>query len=312
MVSQKDLKIAVLTGTTASGKTGLGIEFARAHGNIEIINADSLLVYRGMDIGTAKPTTQELKIVPHHLIDICDPSENFTAGDFVKKAHEAIEDIQKRGKTPLVLGGTGFYLKALILGLWDAPKTDRAVRAHIESRTVEENFQILTEKDPTTALRIGINDHYRIVRALEIIEISGKTPTELESSQKTEAPYDYEVWILDRPEEELRKRIHARSAQMIEAGLIEEVKVIREKYPESRALGSVGYRQVCSYLDGVEPEGRKIPSGIPGLLAEIELGTRQLVKKQRTWFRGQIDATWFEMERDLELIQLRFKELYLR
>ena len=316
MVSQKNITgnllppIPILTGTTASGKTGLGIEFALSHGNMEIINADSLLVYRGMSIGTAKPTLPERRNVPHHLIDICEPSESFNAGDFVKRTHEAIQDIQKRGRKPLILGGTGFYLKALILGLWDAPKTDPEVRRALEARSIEENFSRLSQKDPDTALRIGKNDHYRIIRALEIIEISGKTPTFLEAAQKTQAPHHYEVWILDRPEEELRKRIHTRSVQMIEAGLIDEVQSIRTKCPGSRALGSVGYRQVCSYLDGTEPEGRKIKPGIEGLLGEIELATRQLVKKQRTWFRGQIDATWYEMEKDFPLLQARFKEIY--
>lgn len=311
MVSTQSLgKTLILTGPTASGKTALAMELAQKHAALEIINADSLLVYRTLNIGTAKPTAQELQSVPHHLIDIRWPNEPFTAGDFVREAESALQDVHSRGKRALITGGTGFYLKALLYGLWDAPKTDAALRAELEGYSSQELYRELEQKDAESALRIGLNDRYRLIRAIELIRLSGKTPTELQSLQPDTPNPRFELWVVDRGSDELTARIEARTRAMLQAGLIEEVRALREKYPHSRALSSVGYRQVCAFLDGIHPDGRKPEPGVAGLESEIGLATRQLVKQQRTWFRGQKNARWYTLDRDRDLLLSDFGKLY--
>ncbi|MGK5083369.1 tRNA (adenosine(37)-N6)-dimethylallyltransferase MiaA [Bdellovibrionota bacterium FG-1] len=285
-------KITVLTGPTAAGKTALALEAARAQpGVFEIINADSLIVYRGLDIGTAKPSRAELAQIPHHLIDIREPHEPFTAGDFVRAVNATLADIQARGKRALIVGGTGFYLKALFYGLWEGAGTDLNLRGKLEVLSNSELFSKVAQVDPLSAQRIGLADRYRLVRALEVIELSGKTPSALEKERPIEPDPRFELWIVDRPLAQLEARIRLRADQMIKQGLIEEVTRLRTHYeslglPLPRALSAVGYKEVCAYLDGITPAGRKIEHGIPGLVSEISLATRQLVKRQRTWFKN--------------------------
>ena len=302
-------KIIILTGPTASGKTALGISLALERGGYEIINADSMLVYRKMDVGTAKPTPSELAEIPHHLINIREPNEAFTAGDFVRETRRAIDEITQRGKRPIIVGGTGFYLKALLYGLWDAPKADPSIRKRLDQLTSPDLYDQLTQRDSVSALRIGINDRYRLVRALELIEASGKSPTELQAAQSTEPDPLFDLWVLDRPNAELHERIERRTRQMLDSGLIEEVQKIRTEYPGARALASVGYRQVCDQLDGVKPAGRIVKPGLPGLEEEISLATRQLVKSQRTWFRANKNARWFMLDQDLPLLKQAFSQM---
>lgn len=279
--------VIVLAGPTAAGKTALALEMAaRLPGLIEIVNADSMQVYRTMDIGTAKPTPAELASVPHHLIDIRNPDEPFAAGEFVREARTAIESIHARGKRALVVGGTGFYLRALFFGIWDGPAADAGIRARLETSTDAKLHASLTAIDPASALRIGAADRYRLIRALELHELSGKTPTELQAEMAGAPDPGLLLWVVDRAPSELEARFRLRAQQMLEQGLLKEVRGLRSRHPAARALGAVGYNEVCAYLDGVAPEGRKIPAGLPGLQSEIELATRQLVKKQRTWFRN--------------------------
>jgi tRNA dimethylallyltransferase len=302
--------IGILTGPTATGKSGLALELARAHPGIELINADSMLVYRGMDVGTAKPSSQERAEVRHHLIDIRDPGEPFTAGDFVREVERAIEEIHARGNRPLIVGGTGFYLKALLYGLWDAPKAEPALRAELNATEPQALFRELEARDPDAAYRIGPADHYRLVRAVELLRMTGKTPTELEAERPAQSDPRFALWIIDRETGELFDRIAARTREMLAAGFVDEVKRIRERAPGSRALEAVGYAQVSDYLGGKLPEGRKIRPGLDGLADEIELATRQLVKRQRTWFRGQHEGLWFTLERDRAGLLRAFKEAY--
>ncbi|MEK6578940.1 MAG: tRNA (adenosine(37)-N6)-dimethylallyltransferase MiaA [Bdellovibrionota bacterium] len=298
--------VIVLTGTTASGKTSASLDFARKYGPIEIINADSLLVYRGMDIGTAKPGQKERDGIPHHLIDFKDPNDPFSAGDFVRETESALSDICSRGKIPLIVGGTGFYLKALFFGLWESGKADPVIREKLEKYSNQELYERLEKIDSVSALRMGVNDRYRLIRALEIFELSGKTPTELQSKQSRNPNPDFQLWVLDRPNSELYERISQRSRDMLNSGFIDEVKTLMQRYPQSRALSAVGYEEVKKYLKGEKPQGRTVPEGMPGLTQEIELATRQLVKKQRTWFRGQKYAKWFILERDRVALKQAF------
>ncbi len=307
--------IGILTGPTATGKSSLALELATHHRNIEIINADSLLVYRGMNIGTAKPTPQELAQVPHHLIDIRDPNESFTAGEFCRAAEAAIQAIQNKGKRVLIVGGTGFYLKSLLFGLWDAPAADLNFRKELDEKTNPQLFRELEQRDPPSALRIGQSDRYRLVRALEIIHLTGRSPTELQSHVKKEADPRFKLWIIDRSTSELTQRIEQRTQAMLHQGLIEEFKSLQLQFPGSRSLESIGYKQVAHYLAARQPPGRKVKSGLEGLSDEIQLATRQLVKSQRTWFRNQSlhvsSSIWFNLDSECSKLEEAFKSMYL-
>jgi len=277
----------ILSGPTACGKTGFSIEFAQQH-SIEIINADSLLVYRDFDIGTAKPTAAEQSGVPHHLIDICDPLENFSAADFVNQARSMIAQIESRGKRALIVGGTPFYLKALCFGVWEAPATHPEFRSTLEPFTSEELHARLTSRDPKRADDIHPSDRYRVIRALEILEFSSfQTHEEMlaQSSPLQPNPLFPLLWI-DRDHAELESRIQIRTQEMLKHGFVDEVIRLQNQFPGARALNSVGYRQVCDYLAERAPSGRKIRPGTAGLADEIQLATRQLVKSQRTFLKG--------------------------
>ena len=308
-------KIGILTGPTASGKTGLAIEFASAleagSSPIEIINADSLLVYRGMNIGTAKPSREELAAIPHHLIDVRDPDQPYNAGDFVADVDAVIREIRSRGARPLIVGGTGFYLKALLYGLWESPRSTPELRQEIETLSSDSLYEALFKSDEVSALRIGKNDRYRLVRATELIRLTGKTPTQLEAEQ-ADRPADprFELWLIDREAGELDARIAARTQAMLKEGLVEECKTLVERFPGAAPLSSIGYAQVLAYFDGRKPEGRKVRPGLDGLADEITLATRQLVKRQRTWFRGQAEGRWFKMDRERGALQSEFDRIY--
>jgi tRNA dimethylallyltransferase len=309
MVSAPRL-IPILSGPTASGKTALALSLARRAGNVEIVNADSLLVYRGMNIGTAKPSHQELEETRHHLIDIREPSEDFTAGDFIRESDRIIEDISARRKMPFFVGGSGFYLKARLYGLWQAPPTDENLRSRLEASSNTDLYEKLYLADPESALRIGVNDRYRLVRALEIIELSGSTPSELRSQGPKLPDPRFALWVVDRPTREIENRIDQRTHGMLREGLVEETKQLLAKFPRARALNAVGYAQTVDYLEGKPPEGRKVLPGLPGLSAEISLATRQLVKRQRTWFRGEKSSEWFMLEADQEKLEVKFLEIH--
>lgn len=313
MVSEKGLAqpdCAILTGVTASGKTALALKFCALHPELEIINADSLLFYRGMDIGTAKPTEHERSQTKHHLIDIRNPDEAYTAGDFAKDVEKARAEITAAGKRALIVGGSGFYLKALIYGLWDAPPTDLDLRTRLEKETSATLYARLLAVDQPAALRIGQNDRYRLVRSLEIFELTSETPTELQSRQNRTPNSRFKLLVLDRGTDELFSRIEERTKNMLVLGLVEEVSAIRKSYPTSRALDAVGYAQVIAFLDGTPPPGRKLNAGLSGLTSEIELATRQLVKRQRTWFRSEKSAHYFLMDQDSKPLWQNLSEIY--
>jgi tRNA dimethylallyltransferase len=287
-----------IMGPTAAGKTDLAIEIAKQL-PVEIISVDSALVYKGMDIGTAKPSIEELKLYPHHLVDIIDPTESYSAGNFRHDALVLMADITARGKIPLLVGGTMLYFKALEQGLADLPSADLLIRQKLESE--REQFGLaylhnrLKEVDPVSAKRIHVNDPQRLQRALEVYEISGKTLTELTNEQHESLPYKVIKIILSPFERAvLHQRIANRYKDMMKKEFIEEVKILFSRddcHENLPAIRAVGYRQAWSFLSGDYNEEMFIEKAI--------VATRQMAKRQLTWLRSQTDGIWFDSGTDI-------------
>ncbi len=274
-----------LMGPTASGKTDLAIQL-RQQLPVEVISVDSALIYRGMDIGTAKPSKAELALAPHRLIDICDPAESYSAANFRTDALREMQEISAQGKIPLLVGGTMLYYKALLEGLSPLPSADEKVRSEIEAKAALIGwaglYQELCKIDPISAQRINPNDSQRINRALEVFYLTGKTLTEL-TAQKGEAlPYDIlQFAIAPEHREVLHRRIEQRFHNMIELGFQQEVEKLYRRPDLNENLPSircVGYRQMWEYLRGDYDHNEMIFRGI--------CATRQLAKRQITWLRG--------------------------
>lgn len=270
--------IIALVGSTASGKSELAVHIARKY-NAEILSCDSLLVYRHLKIGTAKPEPHELLENPHHGIDLVEPNEDFTAGDYVRYARAVINDLYNKKKKVLIVGGTGFYLKALLCGTWDAPPTQPKLREKIEVNSTENLYSLLQKQDPKYAEKIKSNDRYRIVRALEIIESSGKTVTEISLGQmQNPLPYSVHIIGIQRGKLELERRIIERTNRMFSQGLIEETKILIKYYGENnRALSCVGYKEAQLFL--------KEKLNLTECRERVMISTRQLAKKQKTFFK---------------------------
>ncbi|WP_373819860.1 tRNA (adenosine(37)-N6)-dimethylallyltransferase MiaA [Glaesserella sp.] len=281
---QKPLAI-FLMGPTASGKTDLAIRL-RQNLPVEVISVDSALIYKGMDIGTAKPSKAELELAPHRLIDILDPLESYSVANFREDALREMADISAQGKIPLLVGGTMLYYKGLLEGLSPLPSSDPTVRTEIETKAAQFGWsalhQDLLKIDPIAAERINPNDSQRINRALEVFYISGKTMTELTTQQGEPIPYDILQFAI-APQERavLHQRIEQRFHKMIELGFEQEVRRLYERGDLTADLPSircVGYRQMWEYLDGKIGLDEAIFKGI--------CATRQLAKRQITWLRG--------------------------
>jgi tRNA dimethylallyltransferase len=278
--------IICLMGPTASGKTALAFEIAK-HFPCEIISVDSAMVYRGMDIGTAKPSTAERASVPHHLIDIRDPEDAYSAGDFRRDALQLIDDITARGKTPLLVGGTMLYFKALQSGIAELPMADPLVRVTIESRAETEGWNKLHAElstlDPVAAARINPNDSQRIARALEVFYVSGKTLSAWHQENAVPASSHPFVNIALMPADRawLHERIAKRLDQMMAAGFMQEVEKLMQQHDLKRdlpSMRSVGYQECWSYLC------HEITYDT--MLDKIRAATRQLAKRQMTWLRS--------------------------
>ena len=284
-LEQKPLAI-FLMGPTASGKTDLAIQLRQQQLPVEVISVDSALIYRGMDIGTAKPSKAELALAPHRLIDICDPAESYSAANFRTDALREMQEISAQGKIPLLVGGTMLYYKALLEGLSPLPSADEKVRSEIEAKAAVIGWgglhQELSKIDPISAQRINPNDSQRINRALEVFYLTGKTLTEL-TAQKGEAlPYDIlQFAIAPEQREVLHLRIEQRFHKMIELGFQQEVEKLYRRSDLNENLPSircVGYRQMWEYLRGDYDHDEMVFRGI--------CATRQLAKRQITWLRG--------------------------
>ncbi|MGO0631680.1 tRNA (adenosine(37)-N6)-dimethylallyltransferase MiaA [Pseudomonas sp. SAR267] len=293
-----------LMGPTAAGKTDLAIELTKVL-PCELISVDSALVYRGLDIGSAKPSKEILAAYPHRLIDIRDPAESYSAAQFRADALEAMADITARGKIPLLVGGTMLYYKALIEGLADMPAADAAVRAELEAQAealgLAELHRQLAEVDPESAARIHPNDPQRLIRALEVYRVSGESMTAHRQRQFAESraadagagghlPYTVaSLAIAPADRHILHKRIALRFSQMLEQGFVDEVRSLRARSDLHAGLPSiraVGYRQVWDYLDGKLTENEMRERGI--------IATRQLAKRQFTWLRGWPGVHWLD------------------
>ena len=284
--------VVAIVGPTASGKSTLGIEVAlRLNG--EIINCDSVQVYQGIQIATAKVPLEERKGVPHHLIDFVPPEINYTAGEWARKAKEVIGEIESRGHTPLLVGGTGFYLRALRRPLFPSPETDRSLRARInrirEIHGAEHLYRLLERLDPPAAKLFYPRDWPRVQRAIEVYLQTGRSIT-LQKEIRPEPPestHRLRILALNPPRNELYHRINERTEAHFAAGLVDEVKGLLDTHvpADSNALGAHGYRRLVEYLRGQ----RDLSSAIE----QTKLDVRHYAKRQLTWFRHEPDVEWF-------------------
>jgi len=292
----KNLPLALfLMGPTASGKTDLAIRLRQSF-PVEIISVDSALIYKGMDIGTAKPTTDELTLAPHRLINILDPKEVYSAADFRRDALNEMHAIVKEGKIPLLVGGTMLYFKALLEGLSPLPAANLEIRKQIEQEALTFGWTHLHDQlaviDPVSAQRIHPNDPQRLSRALEVYRISGKTLTELTEIKGEPIPFNVKQFALAPKDRiELHRRIELRFSKMLESGFEDEVRSLylrKDLHKDLPSIRCVGYRQMWDYFDGSETLDEAVFRGV--------CATRQLAKRQITWLRSWSDLTWLDSE----------------
>jgi tRNA dimethylallyltransferase len=272
------------------GKTGVALELAARLGT-EIVNADSLQVYRELDIGTAKPTAAELAKAPHHLVDVADPPEPYDAARYCREGRAALADLHRRGVPPLVVGGTGLYLKALLYGLFGEGQPQREVRKRLGKELHGLGLPVLhrrlTALDPATAARLHPHDTYRILRALEVMEATGRPLSELFAAHRfRDCPYRVVKLGLTLPREDLHTRIEARLEAMLAQGFLAEVEGLLSRYPaDLKPLQSLGYRHLINFLKG--------QWSWEDALERLRIDTRRYAKRQLTWFRADPEVRWF-------------------
>lgn len=284
--------VVVIVGPTASGKSELAVQLAEKFDG-EVVNADSMQVYRGMDIGTAKPSAEFLQRAPHHLVGVVAPDVNFTAADFQQAARRVIGEIRLRQRLPIVVGGTGLYIRALLGGLAESPGGDETYRAELGALADREGNLLLLERlrrvDPETAARLHVNDRLRIIRALEVHQQSGRPFSEYQSgfAEAWCTPLKFGIKV---ERGELYRRINARVDHMIAAGLVEEVQnLLSAGYGRDlKALRSIGYKEICSYLAGELSLAQAIDL--------IKRDTRHYAKRQLTWFKREAEINWVEYQ----------------
>lgn len=277
----KKSKIIAVVGPTASGKTAFAVNLAHQI-NGEIVSADSRLVYKGFDIGTAKPTLKEREGIPHYMIDIAEPETDYSAGLYVKDAGKVIKDILSRGKVPIVAGGTGLYLNILLMN-YDLPKVEPDYDLREKLKKTDNLYEILSSLDPQTALEIDPNDRKKLIRAIEIVKLTGKPLSK--SRGRKEPEYDVEWLGLNYPREELYDRINRRVDLMIENGLVEETEKLLEEHGRiNNILYTIGYQEMVSYLDGILTLDEAVD--------KLKQNTRRYAKRQLTWFRKNPDIKW--------------------
>jgi tRNA dimethylallyltransferase len=285
--------LIAIVGPTASGKSQLALFLAECfHG--EIVNYDSVQIFRHIDIGTAKPTPEQRRLIPHHMIDLREPTEIFTAGDYQREARRVLQEICDRGKMPILAGGTGLYLRALTEGLFNGPTRSTYWRNRLEMIAERKGrgylHNLLRRLDPAAASRIALRDKPKVIRALEVRLETGKALSRHLEERPRQPLTGFEVHFigLNPPREELYKRINDRVRQMFSAGLVQEVRQLLGKGipPSAKPFEAIGYRHVIADLDSCIPEEETIRI--------IQRDTRRYAKRQITWFRKQPDVTWFD------------------
>jgi tRNA dimethylallyltransferase len=280
-----------LAGPTAVGKSEIALRLAEQLGG-EIISVDSMQVYRGLDLGTAKPSPADRARVPHHLVDICDLTEAFDAAQFVRVAQKAVEEIQARGRVPVFCGGTGLYFKAFLSGLGEAPPANPELRAELETMPFESLLRELRERDPAAYGKIDKQNPRRVLRAVEVIRLTGKKfsdqRAEWRSQPSTLNPQPF--FCLTRPPVDLRTRINARVDEMFRRGLVEETRALLQRglAQNPTAMQAIGYRQVVEHLRGER--------NLAETTELVKQRTRQFAKRQLTWFRRQLHPEWVELK----------------
>lgn len=298
---QEKPRVIIVSGPTAVGKSELAMELAKILGG-EIVSADSMQIYRGMDIGTAKPSEEEQYLVPHHLIDIRNLADSFNVVDFFHEACRACDAIIARNRVPIVVGGSGFYIRSLLYGPPSGPSSVPEIRDEIEEEIeihgVEAAYQRLKDIDPDYASRITSHDKQKILRALEIILLTGKRVSDhLWGAAKSAPRYDFRCWFLHRPREVLYARIDQRCEQMVEQGLIEEVEELTDLEKNISASQAIGYRQTLNFL-----KSERTNADREEYLRRFRQASRRYAKRQFTWFRSEPLFRWLDIElHDLEI-----------
>ena len=286
-------KVLIVVGPTAVGKTEVALQLAESL-KAEIVSADSRQVYRYLDIGTAKPTLEERRRIPHHFIDVRDPDQYYSAGEYGREARQRIAELLKRGIVPIVVGGSGFYIRALVDGLFAPRISDSTVkekwRTRIREQGSETVFAYLLQVDPHTADRLHPNDTQRIVRALEVYEISGQVISQFRQGNAEPATFQPVFIGLMRDRKQLHERIERRVDLMLASGLVEEVAVLKKKGwgPELNALRTVGYQEVFKFLDGLYSYDE--------MIQKIKTSSRQYAKRQMTWFSKDQRIHWLAVD----------------
>ena len=282
-------RVVALVGPTGAGKTEISLELAQRW-NAEIVNADSRQIYRHLDIGSAKPTAAQRALVPHHVLDVVEPDEVFDCARYRELALAAINDITRRGKRVLLVGGTGLYVKVLLRGVFAGPSRDAALRARLAGQEAAEAGSLhrqLIAVDPISAARLHPHDHLRIIRALEVWQLTGKSISVWQAEHAfAEAPFEALLLGLTVPRAELYARITARCAAMVRDGLVEEVRALYASgfEPALPSLRSLGYREIGEYVRG--------ECDLPAALARMAQATRRFAKRQLTWFRADPHVVW--------------------
>jgi tRNA dimethylallyltransferase len=281
-----------LAGPTAVGKSEIALRLAEQLGG-EIISVDSMQVYRGLDIGTAKPSPADRARVPHHLVDICDLTESFDAAQFARLAQRAVTEIQSRGRVPIFCGGTGLYFKAFLEGLGEAPPADAKLRAELEAAPLENLLAELRERDPAAFEKIDKQNPRRVIRAMEVIRLTGKPfsaqRAEWKSESRVQSP-ESRFFCLTRSSSDLHTRINVRVNAMFARGLVDETReLLKHGLAENKtAMQAIGYRQVVEHLRG--------DRSLSETIELVKIRTRQFAKRQLTWFRAQKNLEWIELQ----------------
>ncbi len=300
MVAGDKPNIVVVQGPTACGKTGLAIRIAQTFGG-EIVNADSVQFVRHFDIGSAKPTAEERRAAVHHLVDAVEPDAPYDAAEYARRAHACITEILERKRLPVVSGGTGLYVRALLGGLVELPKRNESLRAKyaeiLETSGVAALFSMLEDRAPEAGEYIDRHNPPRVVRALEVLEMTGRPIWKWQREHRfRDRPYRALVLALKPDFAALEERIRLRTRDMLEAGLVREVQKLLERFPDRniRAYGSIGYRQALEFLDGKTAEAE--------LEESIVRATRRYAKKQLSWLNTEPDVRWCDPENEAEIL----------